>query len=87
MNFKEITDSISDSEDVPAEKVRKIGKALLARLGEAIDNGEKLQLPGLTFFPRTNPAKDADGDKPARPERKVAILRCRNSDSKNVVEE
>jgi len=77
MSFKDITASISESESIPAGKVRKITKALLERIGEAIDNGEKLQLPGFVFTPRTLPARDADADKAARPERKVATLRRR----------
>ena len=77
MNFKEITASISEAESIPAGIVRKVTKALLDRIGQAIDNGEKLQLPGLVLSPRTLPARDAEGDKPARPERKVATLRRR----------
>ena len=62
MNIKDITTSISEAENIPAGKVRKITRALLERMGEAIDNGEKLQLPGLVFSPRTLPAREADGD-------------------------
>ena len=58
-------------------QVRKIAKALLERMGEAIDNGETLQIPGLIFAPRTLPARDEDGDRPASPERKIAVLRRR----------
>lgn len=79
MSIKDITTSISESEKIPAGKVRKITKALLERIGEAIDNGEKLQLPGLVFTPRTQPARAAEGDKPARPERKTATLRRRTA--------
>lgn len=77
MNFKDITGAISEAESIPAGKVRKICKALLERMGEAIDNGEKLKLPGLTFSPRTLPAQEAELDKPARPERKIASMRRR----------
>ena len=77
MTFNDITTSISQAEGIPAGKVRKITKALLERMGEAIDNGEKLQFPGLVFVYRTQPAREAEGDQPARPERKVAILRRR----------
>ena len=75
MDFKDITASISKAENIPAGKVRTIVKAFLDRVGETIDKGEKLQLPGMTFSARTQPARDAQGDKPARPERKIAILR------------
>jgi len=47
MNIKELTASISEAENIPAGKVRRIAKAIIDRMGEAIDNGEKLQLPGL----------------------------------------
>lgn len=77
MNLKDITASISETENIPAGQVRKIAKALLARIGEAVENGTKLQLPGLTFVPRTQSAREAEGDKPARPERKMAVVRIR----------
>lgn len=77
MNLSEITSAISESEGIPAGKVRKITKALLERMAEAVDNGEKLRLPGLVFAPRTQPEREAEGDQPARPERKIAILRRR----------
>ena len=77
MNFKEITSSISEAEDIPAGKVRKVAKAFVQSLNLAIENGEKLQLPGLIFNPRTTPARQAEGDKPARPERKFALIRTR----------
>ena len=77
MNVKELTASISEAENIPAGKVRIIAKAIIDRMADAIDNGEKLQLPGLIFTPRTQPAREADGDKPYRPERKMAVLRRR----------
>ena len=77
MNFKELTSSISEAEGIPAGKVRKVAKAFVDRLNSAIESGEKLQLPGLIFNPRTSPAREAEGDKPARPERKIAIIRPR----------
>lgn len=74
MHFKDITASISERENIPAGKVRKISKAFLERMSEAIDKGENLRLPGLQFVSRTVPARDAVGDEPARPERKLATL-------------
>ena len=79
MPLKEITASISASENIPAGQVRKITKAFLDRIIEAIENGEELDLPGLDFTPRTQPAREAEGDKPARPERKIAVLRKRKN--------
>lgn len=77
MNFKDITISISERENIPVGKVRKISKAFLEFMGEAIDKNENLRLPGLQFVSRTVPARDAEDDKPARPERKIATLRRR----------
>ena len=77
MNFKDFTTSVSEAENIPAGKVRKITKALLEKIADAIDKGENLQLPGLVFKPRTQSAKEAADDQPGRPERKIAILRIR----------
>ncbi len=87
MNLKDITASISETENIPAGQVRKITKALIDRIGVAIENGEKLQLPGLTFVPRTQSAREAEGDKPARPERKTAVVRIRKGKGDNKSEE
>ena len=83
MNLKDITASISETENIPAGQVRKVTKALLDRIGEAVENGTKLQLPGLTFVPRTQSAREAEGDKPARPERKTAVVRIRKGKDEN----
>ena len=86
MQFKEVTASISAAENIPAGKVRKITKAFLDRISEAIENAEELDLPGLNFTLRTQPAREAEGDKPARPERKTAVLRTRKkNDSAELV--
>ena len=77
MNFKDITSSISETEKIPAGKVRKITKAFLDRLIEAINNSEDLKLPGIMFNPKTWEAQEAKDDKPALPERKIAVLRVR----------
>lgn len=87
MTIKEFTAAISETEKIPAGKVRKITKALLERIAEAIDKGEKLNLPGLVFTPRTLSAKEADGDKPARPERNIATLRRRTTKVDEVAQE
>ena len=84
MNLKDITAAISEAENIPAGKVRKVTKAFLDRVVEAIENGEKLQLPGLIFIPRTQSAREAEGDKPARPERKTAVVRIRKGKDENV---
>ena len=74
MNFKDLTAAISEQEQIPAGKVRKVAKALLHSISAAIDSGEQLYLPGLTFRNRTQPAREAEFDRPARPERKIVIL-------------
>ncbi|MDB4336436.1 HU family DNA-binding protein [Synechococcus sp. AH-603-M21] len=78
MNLKGIISSISESEGIPAGQVRKVAEALFEKVAEAVDNGERIAVPGYVFNPRTIPAKEADGDKPARPETKVAIFRRRS---------
>jgi nucleoid DNA-binding protein len=83
MNLKDITASISQAENIPAGKVRTIVKAFLDHIGESIQNGEKLQLPGLAFIPRTQPAREAEGDKPARPERKTAVVFIRKGENED----
>jgi hypothetical protein len=77
LNLKDIVSSISESEGIPAGRVRKISLALLEKMGEAVDNGERITAPGYALVPRTIPAKEADGDKPARPETKVGTFRRR----------
>ena len=81
MKLTDITAAISESEGIPRKKVRQVSKALLDRIALAIENGEALQLPGLRFRPRTQPAKPAEGDKPAKPERKMAVIRVRKPKS------
>jgi hypothetical protein len=77
LNLKDIISSISESEDIPVRQVRKVALAFLEKLGEAVDNGERIAAPGYALIPRTIPAKEADGDKPARPETKVATFKRR----------
>ena len=77
LNLKGIVSSISESEAIPAGQVRKVALALLEKMGEAVDNGERITVPGYVLIPRTVPASEADGDKPARPETKVATFRRR----------
>ncbi len=78
LNLKDIISSISESEGVPAGKVRKVALAFLEKLGEAVDNGERITAPGYVLNPRTISAREADGDKPARPETKVGTFRRRS---------
>ena len=77
LNLKDIVSSISESESIQAGKVRKVALAFLEKLSESVDNGERITAPGYVLNPRTIPAKEADGDKPARPETKVATFKRR----------
>ena len=72
-------------ENIPAGKVPKVTNALLERIGEAIDKGDKLKFPGLVLIPRTLLPRDAYGDKPARPERKVFTLHRRQPKANKAV--
>ena len=77
MDYKEIIASISQSEDIPAGKVRKILRSFIGKMSEAIESGEKITLPVLTFNPITQKAREAQDDNPGRPERKAAIMKIR----------
>ena len=83
MNLKDIVSSISESEGIPAGRVRKVALAFLEKMGEAVDNGERITSPGYVLNPRIVPAREADGDKPARPETKVGTFRRRPEKQNN----
>ena len=77
LKLQDIISSISESENIKAGQVRKVALAFLVKLGEAVDNGERITAPGYVLIPRTIPAKEADGDKPAIPETKVGTFKRR----------
>ncbi|QNI86916.1 hypothetical protein [Synechococcus sp. ROS8604] len=83
LNFKDIISSISESEAIPAGQVSKVAVALLEKVGQAVDNGERIIFQDYVLMPRTISAKEADGDKPARPETKVAIFKRRTEKHDN----
>lgn len=74
MNSKDLIAAIAEQEQIPAGRVRKVLKALTARMALAVETGEPLQLPGLAFRPKTQAERAAVDDKPFRPERKVALI-------------
>lgn len=78
MDYKEIIASISESENLPAGQVRKSLTAFLNKISSAIENGENVDLPIINFRSITQAAIDAAGETPARPERKIAVLRVRS---------
>jgi nucleoid DNA-binding protein len=77
MNIKEITAAVSESQQIPASQVRNVAKAIFSQIAKAVEAGETLRLPGLVIVPRTFPAKEATGGRPARAESKGAILRLK----------
>jgi nucleoid DNA-binding protein len=77
LNLKDIISSISESEAIPKGQVRKVALALLEKMGQAVDSGERITFPGYVLKPRTISAKEADGGNPARPETKVGTFRSR----------
>ena len=77
MNFKDITNKVSHSEDLAAGRVRKISRAFLRELREVLNSGEDVSLPGMLIKCKTIPARDATDDKPARPERRSIVLRLK----------
>ena len=83
MNFRDLTASIAQTEDIPVDEVRNVSRALLERIALAIDSGEKLQLPTLSFITRTIPEREAteDGTKPWRPEIKAARIFRKRKDA------
>jgi len=83
LNLKDIVHSITESEGIPAGRVRKVTLALFEKFGEAVDNGERIIAPGFVLKPRTLPARESDGDQPARPETKVATFRRRPAKQDN----
>jgi hypothetical protein len=77
LKLQDIVFSISESEAIPAGQVRKVALAFLEKMGEEVDNGERITSPGYVLNPRIVPAREADGDKPARPETKIGTFRRR----------
>ena len=77
MKTKDLIAAIAASESIPASKVRQVVKAISQHMEDAIVKEEKLFLPGLALNPRVLKAREATEDKPARPERKVGMLRVR----------
>ena len=84
MKAKDLISAVAESESVPASKVRKVAKAISLQIIDAIEKGEKVTLPnGLVLTPRVLKAREATGDKPARPERKVGMIKVRPKKQKS----
>lgn len=82
MKTKDLVAAIAASESIPASKVRQVAKAISQHMTDAIEKGEKLSLPNLVLTSRVLKAREATADKPARPERKVGMLRVRTKKQK-----
>lgn len=77
MNFKELVSAVSSETGVPASEVRKVGNAILEKFAELIDTEGKFVSSVITIQGMTLPAKEANGDSPGRPERKMARMKRR----------
>jgi len=74
MNFKELIDTISQETAIPAGQVRKVSTALLEKFSNLIEKQENFRSPIININAVTIPAKEASGDQPIRPERKIAKM-------------
>ncbi len=74
MNFKELVDSVSNETEIPAAQVKKISSALLEKFSDMISKEESFRSPYIFFNTVNVPAKDAVGDKPSKPEHKLAKM-------------
>lgn len=77
MNFKELVSAVSSETNVPASDVRRITSSVLENLANLIDAQDKFVSPIVTMISTTIPAMPAEGDKPAREERKVGRIQRR----------
>jgi hypothetical protein len=77
LNSKDLVSAVSNETKVPAAKVRRVVNAVLTQFAELIDNQDKFVSSIITLQGVTLPAKEASGDKPARPERKIARMKRR----------
>lgn len=79
MNFKELVSVVSSETNVPASDVRRITTSVLEKLANLIDAQDKFVSPIVTMTSITSPAMPAEGDKPAREERKTGRIMRRKS--------
>ena len=71
IKIESLIEKISSDNKIPVGQVRKIVKLFTDEIINVIENDEKLATPRLFAVTRTIPAKEEEGDKPYRPERKV----------------
>ena len=71
IKLQELIEKISSENNIPKGQVRKIAKLFSDEIIEAIESNEGIATPHLIAVTRTIPAKEAKGESPYRPERKV----------------
>jgi hypothetical protein len=72
-----LVEEVSASTGVPAPHVHTIVAALLQQLAGLVGTGGKLDSPQVRIRPRTQPARAASEEKPARSARQFALLLAR----------
>jgi hypothetical protein len=79
MNFDELVSAVSAETNVPSEDVSVVTSAVLEKLAQLIDAQDKFVSSVVTMQSTTASARAADGDKPARPERKIGRIQRRQT--------
>ena len=79
MNFDELISAVSAETNVPPEDVNVVASAVLEKLAQLIDAQDKFVSSVVTMQSTTASARAADGDKPARPERKIGRIKRRET--------
>lgn len=81
MNFKELVSVVSSETNVPASDVRRITTSVLEKIANLIDAQDNFVSPIVTMISIISPATPAEGDKPAREERKFGRIMRRKSNA------
>lgn len=77
MNLKELVSVVSSETAMPASDVKVITSSVLEKLADLVDSQDKFVSSIVTIQSTTVRAKPAEGDKPAREERKVGRIQRR----------
>ena len=79
MNLKELVSAVSSETSMSASDVNIITSSILEKLADLIDAQDKFVSSIVTIQSTIVPAKPAEGDKPARGERKVGRIQRRKA--------
>jgi hypothetical protein len=79
MNLKELVSAVSSETSMSASSVKIITSSVLEKLANLIDAQDKFVSSIVTIQSITVPARPAEGDKPAREERKVGRIQRRKA--------